>query len=103
MAKKKSIEEDINLFLEKWDCERLTSFLRDVTPLLELYDVEDEDDWLEEGLGKEGARNVRLIRTVYLVSRIAEFHAGTLCSLRMNFPKMWERMERNAVVEQEGT
>ena len=96
---KKSIEEDINSFLEKWDCEQLTKFLRDITPLFELYDVDQEEDWVKEEVGEENERNVRLIRTVYLVSRIAEFHSGALASIRVSFPRMWERMEKNGAVE----
>lgn len=94
MTKKKTLEEEINEFLQTWDCEQLTSFLRDIIPLFELYDVEDEDDWVKDAVGTDNERNVRLIRTVYLVSRIAEFHAGKLCSIKMNFKNLWQRMEK---------
>lgn len=95
--KKQSIEEEIEAFLEKWDCKQLCDFLRDIIPLFELYDVEDESDWVKEAVGEENERNVRLIRTVYLVSRIAEFHAGILCSLKVNFKDLWKKLEKEGI------
>jgi hypothetical protein len=74
-------------------------FLRDIIPLFELYDVEDENDWVKEAVGESNERNVRLIRTVYLVSRIAEFHTGVLASLKMNFKDLYKRMEKQRNVE----
>lgn len=92
---KKTIEEDVNSFLEKWDCDQLTEFLRDIIPLFELYNVEENNDWVKDKVGDEDETNVRLIRTVYLVSRIADFHSGVLSSIRANFPKLWQRLEMN--------
>ncbi len=96
MARKKTMEQEINDFLESWDFRQQVAFLRDIIPLFELYDVEDEDDWVEKKVGgdEENVRTVRLIRTVYLVSRIAEFHAGKLCSINVNFKNLWKRMEK---------
>lgn len=93
MAKKKSLEEELNDFLEYWDVKKLKEFFRDVTPLLDLYNVEEENDWVKEAVGEENERNVRLIRTVYLVSKIAEFHAGKLCSINVEFRNLWKRLE----------
>lgn len=93
---KKTLEEEINDFLDVWDCKQLTAFLRDIIPLFELYDVEDEDDWVEKrvGGGEENVRNVRLIRTVYLVSKIAEFHAGKLSTIKINFKNLYQKMDK---------
>src|SRR5215475_13166437 len=98
MKKKKTLEQEINEFLEKWDGRKMHDFIRDIMPLFELYDVDEEDDWVRDKVGEENLRNVRLIRTVYLVSRIAEFHAGTLCSIKMNFKNLYLRMEREGTV-----
>ena len=97
MKKKKTIEQEINEFLESWDCKQQIAFLRDIIPLFELYDVEDEDDWVKEAVGESNERNVRLIRTVYLVSKIAEFHAGKLCSIKMNFKDLFLRLEKESL------
>jgi len=97
MKKKKTIEQEINEFLESWDCKQQIAFLRDIIPLFELYDVEDENDWVKEAVGESNERNVRLIRTVYLVSKIAEFHAGKLCSIKMNFKDLFKRLEKQTL------
>lgn len=97
MRKKKDIETEINEFLDYFNCEKLIKFLKDIIPLFELYDVEDEDDWVKDVVGEEDERNVRLIRTVYLMSRIAENHSGVLATLRSKFPDMWRRMEKKGV------
>lgn len=95
MARKKTLEQEINSFLEIWDCKRLCDFLRHIIPLFELYDVEDEDDWVADAVGKEDEQNVRLIRTIYLLSQIAEFHAGVMCRTNVEFKNLWKRMEKH--------
>ncbi len=94
---KKTLEQQINEFLDVWDCKQQIAFLRDIIPLFELYDVEDEDDWVKNAVGEEDERNVRLVRTVYLISRIAEFHAGKLCSIKTNFKDLWQKMEKQNI------
>lgn len=80
----------------------MSAFLRDIIPLFELYDVDEKDDWVVEAVGEEDAQNVRLIRTVYLVSRIAEFHAGKLVSVNIQFKDLFLRMEKESVAEDMG-
>ena len=80
----------------------MSAFLRDIIPLFELYDVEQEDDWVADAVGDEDTRNVRLIRTVYLISRIAEFHAGKLSSMKIRFREIYLRMEKQSMVEVDG-
>lgn len=101
MAKKKTLEQEINEFLELWNCKQLTNFLRDIIPLFELYDVEDEDDWVEKEVGgdEENIRTVRLVRTVYLLSRIVEFHSGTMAMTKCKFKDIYKRMEKEGAVE----
>lgn len=94
--KKKTIEKELEEFLQTWNCEQMTAFLRDIIPLFELFDVEDENDWVANEVGKENEQNVRLVRTMYLVSRIAEFHAGKLCTLKINHKGLWKRLETMA-------
>lgn len=94
---KKTLEQEINDFLDSWDCNQMCSFLRDIIPLFELYDVQDEDDWVKQTVGEDNERNVRLIRTVYLVSKIAEFHAGKLASIKVNFRDIYKRLEKQGM------
>lgn len=102
MKKKKDLESQINEFLELWDFRQQVAFLRDIIPLFELYDVEDEDDWVEKQVGgdKENVRTVRLIRTVYLVSRIAEFHTGRLLRIKTEFKDLWQKMEKQGLTHE---
>jgi|SRR5690242_21554756 len=94
MKKKQTLEEEINAFLEYWDVNKLKDFFRDASPLIDLYNVAEDNDWVKEAVGEDDQRNVRLIRTVYLVSRIAEFHAGRLCSVNVQFKNLWKRLEK---------
>lgn len=98
---KDNIEQDINSFLDKWDCKQLIRFFQDVMPLMELYNVDTESDWVRDEVGEGNERDIRLIRTVYLLSRIVDTHSGVFSSTRANFPKMWQKMENINAVKQE--
>lgn len=91
---KKFIEEEIELFLEIWGCKEMVSFLKDIIPLFELYDVDEEEDWVRDKVGEDNLKNVRLIRTVYLMSKIAETHGGKLAILKVNFKDLYKRLEK---------
>ena len=101
MKSKKTLEDEINEFLEYWDADQMCAFLCDIGPVFRLYDVDEENDWVKNAVGEEDERNVRLIRTVYLISRIAEFHAGKLVGVKVNFKNIYQKMEKHAVVEVE--
>lgn len=90
---KRTLEEKVNGFLELFGCKELCAFLRDIVPLFELYAVDDENDWVTAEVGEENERNVRLLRTVYLMSRIAEHHAGRLCLITAQYKGLWRKME----------
>lgn len=95
--KNKKIEDEINAFLEIWDAQQLISFISDIEPLLNLYDIDENNDWVKDIVGAEDERNVRLIRTVYLLSKIAENHSGKLAEIKYSFRNLWMRMERNGL------
>lgn len=90
-----SLEEEINFFLDKWDVKQLMSYLKDTVSLIELYNVTEEDDWLKDRVDdKDDIQNVRLIRTVYLLSKVADAHSGVFCHLKMNFNGLWKRIDK---------
>lgn len=93
--KRKPIEEEINLFLEDFGLNELIRFFEDVYPLFHLYDITDEEDWMRAHIEEEEITTVRSIRTVYLLSKLAEFQAGKLCSLKVKYPDLWKRMEKH--------
>lgn len=95
MGKKKTLEQEINEFLDTWGMKETTDFLRSIIPLFELYDVEDDERWMKD-MEDENERNIILIRTIYLVSKIAEFHAGKLCSIKINFKNLYQRIEKES-------
>ncbi len=100
MRQKKSIETEINAFLEEWDYEQISEFFRYIEPLLELYNITEQDDWVAKEVGEDNSQNVRLIRTVYIMSRMCEVFAGRFVGINISFPKLWKRLEKSgAVVE----
>lgn len=99
MKKKDDLESEINRFLDLWDVEQNTNFLKQIVHLFELYDVDSEDDWVEKqvGGGEENVRTIRMIRTVYLISKIAEFYAGKLLRVNLEFKDLWKKMEKQGI------
>lgn len=99
MGRKRTIQEDIHLFLEMWGYEDNVQFMRDIIPIFDLYNVDEESDWVREETGgdQEHVNNVRLIRTVYLMSKIAAHHAGSFCRLNIEFRDLWKRMDKHGV------
>ncbi len=93
MANIDGIEKQLNDLLELWGKDEMTSFLRDIIPLFELYNINEEDDWVREAVGQEDEINIRLIRTLYLISKIADNHSGRLCAIKIKHPKLWKKME----------
>lgn len=91
---KKTIEAEINEFLELWDVNSMISFLTSALHLTELYNVEVEDDWVEKLVGPEEVITVRSIRTVYLMSKFAELQAGKLVHTQARFKNLWKRLEK---------
>ena len=96
MSKKRDIHTELVEFYETWRTSDIENFLRECICLFELYDVEDENDWVEKAVGKENEMNVRMIRTVYLLSRISDFFSGKMCKTNGTHPKLWQRLEKHA-------
>ena len=96
---KKSIEDEINSFLNHFEVEGIADFLMDVLPLIELYNVDDENDWVRDKVGEDQARDIRLIRTAYLLSRVCHFHAGKLLSINVKHRDLWKKMEKTGTIK----
>lgn len=90
---KKSLEEQIERFFNDWNCIQMTDFLRDIIPILELYD--NTDTTIDDAVGNddEAIRNVRMVRMVYLVSRLADLYSGKLCRLKADYKNLWKKIE----------
>jgi hypothetical protein len=88
-----TIEQEINGFLELWGIKDLVDFMEAVFPVFELYDVDKDDDWVRDQVGELNERNVRLIRTVYLMSKISDKFAGKLATINCKHKNLWKRLE----------
>lgn len=91
---KRPIEEEIEAFLDVWNCNQIISLFEDIRPLVELYDVDEKDDWVKNQVGDEYCKNVRLVRTVYLLSIIAENHSGKMAEVRIHHKDLYKRLEK---------
>lgn len=93
--KKKSLDEHITQFLEDFKLSDMIDFMEAIYPIIELYETMlEEKDWVVEQVGAENAHNVRIIRTVYLFSRLADFYSGRLCLLSARHKGLWRKMEK---------
>lgn len=97
---KRTIEEEINDFVDCWDSDTLTSLLTCMLPIIELYNVTEDVDWVKDAVGNDDVQNVRIIRTVYLISKFADLHAGRLSRIKAQFPQLWRRLQPNKIDEQ---
>ncbi len=93
--KKKSIEDEINEFLEIFGASDLDNMFEDFCELFKLFDCDDKEDWLALKVGAENAREVRLIRTCYLVSKIAEANSSKLFKIKTTFPFFYRKLEEH--------
>lgn len=92
--KKIELDEEIDMFLMDWDYKQMKEFIELMVPILELYDVAEGEDWIYDAVGEDNERNVRLIQTVYLISKFAEAFSSRLCTIKMKYHRMWYRMEK---------
>lgn len=94
----KSLEQELNDFMDVWHKEKVASLLKDIIPFFELFHVEKEsEEDFEEYKDEPYEAQVRILRTVYLLSRLAHTHAGDLCMMNVNFKNLWARMEKESL------
>ena len=99
MKKKRDMIQETEDFIEHFGIKGVQGIIKEVYEFYELYDVDEIDDWVANYVGgdAENVRNVRLIRTVYLVSRLAEIFAGSLCMIKTKYPKFYKRLEQYVI------
>lgn len=93
MSNKKPLPEQIEGFLDIWDLDALLGLMGILAELFVLYDVDEADDWLKKEVEAPDVNNVRLVRTVYLISRLGEFYAGKLCRSNVAYKDLWRKIE----------
>lgn len=96
---KKSLEDQLDEFLDIWDLDAQSNFFKDIFPVIELYNIkEGENDWVEDLVGPEERDIIRLVRSAYLISKIAEYHSGKLAKTKARCPDLWKKMEKEASI-----
>jgi hypothetical protein len=89
---KKTLEEQIEGFLEIWTMDHQVKFIQDLIPLLEMFNVEEGYDWVEEEVGKENVVNVRLIKVVMVMSKIIDSYSGTFARAKIEYKDLHRRI-----------
>lgn len=95
LKKQSTLEDDINDFLTYWDVNQNTKLCHLLEDYYKLYNVTEDDDWVAKEIGgdEQHISTVRLIRTVYLISQIADGFTDMLQCVRKRYPKLWKRLE----------
>lgn len=94
---KKNLHNEIEEFFEILDGPAIIQMLKDLQPIFELYDVEnEEEDWVRLAVAEGEHHQIRLIRTVYLVSKFACFHGGKLSLINIKHKDLWLKMEKES-------
>lgn len=84
-------EEVLRFFHDDWTTKHLKNFLDHCIQILKIYDGEEED-WKNVTKNRDETRAV-MIFTAYFMSRIAELHAGHLVRLKVEYPKLWKKIQ----------
>ncbi len=88
------INSQVHGILKIFGPERLISFINDMWELFELYDVDEDNDFVSNEVGEENCREVRLARTAYLLSLVASNHSKALEKIQKKFPDFWKQAEK---------
>jgi len=99
MAKKKDIETQMVEFTKYFGSKKMVSFIEHLMPLMQVFHTNDQSDWVIDKVGVENERNVRLLVVAYIVSKMAENHAGTLVYINIHFKGLWKALEEEAEKE----
>lgn len=90
------IDKELNAFFQEFDAKSFAALLRDLIPIVEMYDLDESGEAVIDKVldGDQQHKDaVVMIRTAYLISRLCDFHAGKLLSLRLSFKGLWKRLE----------
>lgn len=87
------IEKKLQEFFEIMPHEKLTRFAEMSAQLLEIFQAYEDCDW-DEIMANEDTRNVKIIRTVYIMSRIAEEYSGVLSIVRVKYKDFWRLLDK---------
>lgn len=103
MSKQKDLNQEMAEFLLAWDGHKMTQFLRDAYEIFELYNIRPGKDWVADLVGEFDKDDVRVVRTIYLMSKLAQNFGAELLKLHCQFKGLPVRMEKAAADFKEKT
>lgn len=96
MPGKNELGDAVNGILSIFGPDQLTEFLRTTWELYDLYGRDEEGDWVADAVGIENVDEVRLARTAYILSVLAEQNAKLFDKINKRFPGFHKQAERVA-------
>lgn len=88
-----SFNKEINQFIQKWDVYSLIELVDLAEKIIELYDMDEKEDFLREYYGKEDGDNIRMIMTVRILSKMSELFGAKMVSTNVKFKGLWKRLD----------
>lgn len=86
--------EEMSKIMGIYNCDKFIQLIEDIYEIILLYDVDEDVDWVKDKVGEEDLRDVRIARTAYLLSRLADHHANHLKKVHRAAPGFWHRAEK---------
>ena len=94
---KKTVEQEINEFFDLLCKNDISEMLSHMFEVFILYDVDKDDDWVKNSIeNKEESEQIRILRTVHLLSKMSDLYAGKFVLIKTKFPNLWLKMEEQA-------
>ena len=86
--------DEMGKVLGIYNCEKFIELIEDIYEIVLLYDVDEKEDWVRDRVGEINLKDVRIARTAFLLSRLADRHANALKRVHRAAPALWQKMER---------
>ena len=92
---KKTVEQEVNDFMDVWHQEDMIAFFNEVMPLIMAYnvDLDKEEEQAKIALDPADRRPVMVVRTAYHMVKLAEKFAGKFVAMKIQFKGLPKRME----------
>lgn len=95
MGEKNSLSNQVNGILSLFGPDKLMQFLSDAWELYDLYGRDEDGDWVYDEVGDD-VDHVRLARTAYLLSRLADKSHKSFAKIHRQYPDFHMQAEKVA-------
>lgn len=89
---KRTLNEETLDFINFLTDKDTIEFMQILDDYYKAFDVEENNDWVAEEVGKENATLIRMIKTCVMFSQIAELYTGKLLIIKTKFPMYFKKM-----------